>query len=143
MATSAFKGGITLKLGDGAGTEVFTAIGEVIDLDGIGESSTEIDVTHMGSTAREFIPGMVTGNVVTARCSLVLAQTQQDAIITDYKSGVERNFEVVIADGTTTRTGAFAMVLLSYGHTYSGDQSAQNQLEFSGRITGGVTWTDV
>lgn len=51
--------GITFKVGDGASTEVFTAIANATNIDISGRSVDEIDFTHLASTGgyREFRAG--------------------------------------------------------------------------------------
>lgn len=67
MATKARAGvGATLKMGDGASTEVFTAIGGIVNLSGPELSVEEIEATSLDSTGgyKEYIPGMKDGGAV-------------------------------------------------------------------------------
>lgn len=57
--------GIKLLMGDGGGPEVFTAVGNVPSLDGLTETMTMLDGTHLDSGEyMEVIPGMKTGGQV-------------------------------------------------------------------------------
>jgi hypothetical protein len=61
MATTARLGyGATFSIGDGGGTEVFTALSEVIEVGPPSLSRASVDATHHGSTERyqDFIPGL-------------------------------------------------------------------------------------
>ncbi len=144
MTTGAYAGGNTLKIGDGGGTEAFTAIGEVQSVSGIGQTNQEIRVTHWGSTGHEYIASLAEGSQTTIVCNTVLLNTEQLAAITDVKAAESaRNFEFVTTDGTTVRTGSFAMAMLGYEYNPStGEQGEQNQLTISGRISGDITWVD-
>ena len=145
MTTAAFTGGNTLKIGDGAGTEVFTALGDVDSVDGIGVTNAEIRTTSWENLAHAYIAGMPDGNQVTITVNTVLTDAQVNQVITDVENReAARNFEYVLTDGTTVRTGSFAMTMLSYQYNAStGEQSSPNQIVLTGRITNGISWTDV
>jgi predicted secreted protein len=67
MATKARAGvGATLQMGDGAGTEVFTAIAGIVNIGGPELSVEEIEATSLDSTGgyKEYIPGMKDGGAV-------------------------------------------------------------------------------
>jgi hypothetical protein len=53
--------GSILKLGDGASTEVFTAVSKVRSIDPIAEESPLVDSTNLDSTGREYIGGLQDG----------------------------------------------------------------------------------
>ena len=65
MATVAFLGSQTLlKIGNAASPEVFTTIGEVTSIGAIGQRNDLVEVTHMLSTAKEYIGGLPDGQEV-------------------------------------------------------------------------------
>lgn len=53
--------GSILKMGDGAGTEVFTAVTKIRRIDAISEESPLVDSTNLDSTGREYIGGLADG----------------------------------------------------------------------------------
>lgn len=53
--------GSILKLGDGASTEVFTAVSKVRSIDALSEESPLVDSTNLDSTGREYIGGLQDG----------------------------------------------------------------------------------
>lgn len=104
MTASAAKIGFgtLLKIGDGAGSEVFTTIAEVKNVSGVGMTQGLAEVTHMESAdrVREFIPTLIDMNPITFGINFLADNTQHDAIQTDMKNGTKRNFKIVIADAT-------------------------------------------
>jgi hypothetical protein len=53
--------GSILKLGDGATTEVFTAVSKIRSVDAIAEESPLVDSTSLESTGREYVGGLADG----------------------------------------------------------------------------------
>lgn len=107
MATSAVSShGTLLKIGDGGGSEVFTTIGEVLDISGPSyELSTEEVTNHDSSGWREFIPTLLDVGEITFDINYYSATTQ-DQIETDHRAKTKRNFKLVFplpASGTDTR----------------------------------------
>lgn len=141
MTTNAFIGGLTVKLGDAASPEVFTAIEEVIDFPDMGESNELVDATHFGSNgSKEYIAGLSDGDEITIRCNLLnTGNTQQVAMRTAVKAKATRNFEVVLTDGTNAETYAFAATLLSWKAGPTIDD--RNTMDFTAKISGAITIT--
>ena len=135
MATDAKLGaGSLLKLGDGLSPEVFTTIAEVLRVGPIGQSAAEIDVTHLESTAKEYIGALPDGDTVEFEMNFVAGNTQQQAL----RDGVRatKNFEMAFSDSSSA---SFAMVILAFQR---GETTPEGQLTatVSGRITGDITW---
>lgn len=140
MATSAFLGGsgnVTFKVGNGAGTEVFTAIEEMQSLSGLGQTNELVPVTHFASTANEYIAGMADGSEITVQCNLVQGATVQGTVLTKVKAKESGNVQIVITDGTTSETYSFAVAYL--GWTVEPQVSAQNTISFTMKISGDIT----
>lgn len=135
----AYYGGITVKIGDGAGTEVFTALENVISLSGLGVTNNLIDVTSFDSNGvMEYIPGLADGETITIECNEVLDATTQLALITDVAAGTQsRNIEIEATDGTNTTTYSMATVPMSYSINPS--VSDKNTISFSLKISGAIT----
>ncbi len=116
MATSAISShGTLLKIGDGAGTEVFTTIAEVLDISGPGLSvSVEETTNHDSGGWRERTPTLKDGGEVTFDINYYSATTQ-DQIETDMLALTKRNWKLVFplpASGTDTR--AFAAYVTGF-----------------------------
>lgn len=136
MATDAFYGGVDFKIGDGAGSEVFTTLEEVTEISGLGEVLELIEVTHFGSGgSKEYIAGQADGKEVSVTCNHVLGATQQGYVKTN--KGATGNIEVDITDGTTTETYSFAAVYM--GWELNPNNSDKNAISFTFKISGGIT----
>jgi len=136
MATNAFYSGMTFKIGDGAGSEVFTALEEVTELSGFGETSELIEVTHFGSGgSKEYIAGLADGKEITVTCNHVMDATQQGFV--KGNKGETGNIQIEFTDGTNTETYDFAAVYLGWETNPS--NSDKNTITFTFKISGGIT----
>jgi hypothetical protein len=70
--------GTVLKMGDGAATEVFTAVAKIRSIDPITQTKPLVDVTDLESTAREFIGGLKDGDEFGITASLLLDNPSHD-----------------------------------------------------------------
>jgi hypothetical protein len=106
MATTAAIGyGTLLKRGDGGGTEVFTAIGELKSLSGPSYSMDTPEATHMASAnaAKEYVAGLIDAGEVTAEVNFLNDSTQNltAGIKLDWKNRTKRNFQIYFPTATT------------------------------------------
>ena len=77
MATVASQG-VTFKVGDGGGPEVFNTVGEVTTISGLrGGSAQVIDVSTLASTRREKIMGLPDEGQITVGLNYDPADSQQ------------------------------------------------------------------
>ncbi len=113
MVTSAeFAQGTLLKGGDGAETEVFTTIAEVLDISGPGLSMEPVDATsHDSDGWKEFIAGLKDGGDVSFDIQYIPSNaTHKNAsggVLYDFDQRTLRNFQLVFPDsGSTTWTFA-------------------------------------
>lgn len=114
IAKSSF--GTLLKIGDGAGSEVFTTIGEVRDISGPAIAVGTEEVTpHDGSGWREFVPTLIEGGEITFDINFNKATTQgfTGGLYADMIAKTKRNFQIVLPT-TAAATGAFAAYITSY-----------------------------
>jgi hypothetical protein len=134
MATNAVLGaGSSLKLGDGASPEVFTTIAEVLRCGAIGQQTSEIEVTHLSSTSKEYIGALPEGSTVEFSLNFV-GGTQQNALRDGV--GTTKNFKMQFSDNTQA---TFAFVVLGFMRDETTPES-QLTATVNGRITGGITW---
>jgi hypothetical protein len=130
--------GCVLKRGDGGGTEVFTAIGEVISINGVGSgSASEIDVTNLSSTAKEFLLGLKDEGEVSISLNLDTGDTMQTGLRSDRDANTLRNFQLDLTDSGPT-TLSFSAYVKTYPISIAVDDKIG--LEVSLRISGPVTW---
>ncbi len=138
--SDAFTAGLTVKRGDGAGTEVFTAISEVTALGGLGVNNDQIEVTNFDSAgSKEYIGGLADGTELTIECNFLPADVAQQALIGDVDSKTTRNIQITITDGTTPKTYTFATAPLKWEIVPAVD--SQNKLNFTLKISGTITVT--
>lgn len=140
MATGAFIGGegnVSLKIGDGAGSEVFTALEEVTSISGLGEANELVEATHFASDAKEYIAGLADGQEITVECNLVQGATQQAAVLAKVKAKENGNVQIDITDGSTSDTYSFEVTYLSWSITPS--IAERMTLSFTMKISGEIT----
>jgi hypothetical protein len=140
MSTSAFLGSQTLlKVGDAASPEVFTTIGEVVSIGPIAQKKDLIEVTHMLSTAKEFIGGLSDGQEIEIVCNFLPTNTQQVALITAAASiTAAKNFKYVLPTGGGSLTSSFSALVLSSSVGPTTPNTA-TQVSFGLKVTGAIT----
>jgi hypothetical protein len=77
--------GSILKLGDGAATEVFTAIAKVRRIDPITQTKPLVETTNLDSTGREYIGGLADGDEFSVEANLLM-----DAVTHGEESGMDK-----------------------------------------------------
>ena len=130
--------GAQFQRGDGAGTEVFTTIAEVKSFSGPGGEASEIDVTSLDSTGKEFRLGLQDEGNITLDCLLVPGDTAQEGLRADRAAGTVRNFKLILPDTATTTLSFAALVK---GFSIAGGVDDVVSASVSLRVTGAVTWS--
>lgn len=104
---------VVLKVGDGAGTEVFTAVDmDLISFSAPSSTAELKDVTDFASSGyREYLAGLKDGQDLEFRFHDKLVSTARASLITDQGAGTTRNFQLTYSDGTSTETTSFSMVV--------------------------------
>lgn len=139
MPTNALKSqGIFVRFGDGGSPEVFTAIGEVVSIEGPGGEATIIDATHLQSTAKEKLIGLPDEGRVTLNVNLVPGDVGQIQLRNDRLNATKRNYKITLTDSPATNL-TFAAYCMGFSISSGVDDkvSASIQLE----VTGAVTWS--
>lgn len=128
--------GTEFQRGDGATSELYTAIAEVINITGPGLSRDFIDVTHLGSTGgyREFIGSFRDGGEYTFTCNFVRAE--YDLILADFENNSAVNYQVVMPD-TDATTMQFAGLVTALPMTIPFDDKVT--VDVTIKISGAVT----
>ncbi len=130
--------GTELRIGDGAvGTEVFTLIGKVRNIDWTGRAVPAVRTTSMESGAETFIGGILDGGEVSGELNYIPADVEQEQLETDFEARTLRNFELEMADGTTTVTYTFAAIITELGTAVPLDDVVTRS--FSLKVSGLVT----
>jgi predicted secreted protein len=108
MASSAFWAfGSKIQLGDGATSESFADIAEVVDLVPPAMTKDSIDVTNHSSTNRwkEFIPGMKDGGSVSVKANWLPTNATHDGstgVLEAFTDNVNHNWKIVLPDSLLT-----------------------------------------
>lgn len=115
--TAWISNGAVIAVGDGASPEVFTAIGEVLTIDGPKESRPIIDTSTLSSSIRSGKVGLRDGGTVAVTCHLDPATTAQDTVYTHFTAatGTEKNYRITLTDTSPAETITFAAVVQEYG----------------------------
>lgn len=139
MTTSAFIGSQTLlKLGNGASPEIFTTIGEVVSIGPLAQVKELVEVTHLESTAKEFIGGLTDGQSIQVVCNYIPANAQQNALIIAAGSNTAaKNFKYVLPSGGGNMTFTFSALVLgaSVGPTTPNEPT---RVTFDLKVTGSI-----
>lgn len=145
MTTLAFIGSQTLlQLGDGTSPEVFGTVGEVTDIGPLAQKKDLVEVTHMLSTAKEFIGGLSDGQEISVDCNYIPTNPQQIALLLAAATpSAAKNFKYVLPSTAAggVKTFSFAAIVLgsSIGPTTPNTATKINfSLKISGPITGPV-----
>jgi hypothetical protein len=110
MATLAAIGhGTTFAKSDMGGTPVYTALADVISIEGPGLTRDTVDATHMGSTERfrEFVGGLRDAGEVTIELNFDPGGTAQIALVASYRSDSAINYRITFPDATIWEFAAF------------------------------------
>ena len=138
--SNAFLGGFQFKRGDGGSPEVFTLVPEVYEIGNVGKTNALIKVTSFDSAGNEeYIGGLSDGTEIQIKANLVLGSTQQLALQTDVSNRANRNFQLAITDGTTTKTLSFGASCLAWSYEPAVDN--RNSISYTLKISGAITIT--
>jgi len=114
--------GTLLKIGDGGGTETFTAIAECTNISGPNLSLDLVEVTHHESTGafKERIGTLLDGGTISLDLSFIpTAATHRDAsggLLDDMLNKTKRNFQLQFPDSGST-TWSFAAYVNAFNVT--------------------------
>lgn len=128
----------TVKMGDGATPEVFTTIGGVTSFSGIDGEATEIDITSLTSTAKEYLVGLTDPGNMTLEVNYDPDDAQQTAVRTALDAGTLKNFEITLTD-TTPTVITFSAYVKSFSISGGVDDKMNGSISL--RISGSVTFT--
>lgn len=137
MSSNALESqGMVIKRGNGASPEVFTAIPEVRSINGPDGSASEIDVTDLSSTSREFRMGLKDEGTITLDMMFIPANTVHAGLRTDRANRTLRNFQLLFTDSPAT-TWSFAAYV--QGLSVSNEVDAVTTASVTLRISGSIT----
>lgn len=142
MASNAISSfGTLLKIGDGGGTETFTTIAEVTDINGVSlKSNTEDTTNHSspGSFEEKIVTTLTMGPIKFGINFIPTAATHSytTGLIKDWKDKTKRNFQLVFPNtGATTWTFSAFVTLVDIKSPVKGKLSADVNLDITGQPT--------
>jgi hypothetical protein len=102
MSSAIITAGTVISIGTTAATassDTYTAIGEVVSFDGPGGSASVIDVSHLGSTAREKRKGLKDSGQFSITVNRIFSDVGQTALITAQDEDEPYNVKVLYPSG--------------------------------------------
>lgn len=123
----------------GALPSTFTNIGELRTFSGPELTAALIDVTHLASTAREFLTSPIPNNgKVSISVFTKTSDTQHKLLRDAVSAGTKYGFQVEFSDGAKFK---FIGLVESFKINAGGvDEALTTDIEL--QITGAITWTD-
>lgn len=90
--------GIVLKRGGDGSPTTYTALSNVISIDGPGGSSSEIDITNLSSSAKEFKIGLKDEGTLSVELNYDPSDTGHTGLLSDRDNRTRRSFQIVLTD---------------------------------------------
>ncbi len=139
MVVSGFRGaGTVFSRGDGASPEVFNTVTNVISITGPQISKEDIEVTHLGSTAKEFISALDDPGELQLQMNWDPSNAQHVGMRSDAEGSTTRNYRIVWNDASSTQVD-----FLGEAMDFSLDTQPNAAVVASVRvkISGALTWS--
>ncbi len=113
----------------------WTEIAEITDFSGPDGTASEIDITHLQSTAKEFLMGLLDEGSFSLSINWAPSDTGQKAAIAARKARAEKDFKITYSDDSTATFKGYILGLSSSGAV---DGKIDGSITI--RITDEVTW---
>jgi len=132
---------LTITVGSGTLTPVtYTTLGNVRSITDLESgSASEIDVTHLQSTAKEWRLGLVDNGSVSLDLDRVNSDAGQAAAQARRIDGVATNFKIVLPSGTTPTASFSGLVRKFSVASIAVDGVVKGAVEI--RVNGAITWS--
>jgi hypothetical protein len=127
--------GFELEIGTGASPAAFVEIGEITSFQGLDGQAAEIDVTHLKSTAKEFLMGLQDFGSFNIDVNYLPEDPGQMRLRAVKATGDIENFRATLSDGTEFTFTGFVL-----SNPISGGVDAKVDGSFSLRISGDVVF---
>ena len=137
--SEAFIGNIFFER-EGSTPGQYDRVCEVFSITGVGETNSLEDVTTFCSGGyREFIGGLADGEEMSIEANYGTSNSMTSLMIDDVKAKTNKNYRLVIEDGSPTTVMSFAGTPLSWVLNPSVD--SKNTISFTVKISGEVAIT--
>lgn len=135
MANAIETQGFTFEIGNGDSPLTYTAVGEISNFSGFDGQAAEIDVTHLQSTAKEFLMGLQDFGSFSLDANYLPSDAGQVLMRAGKTSRAVQDFRATFSDSSTATFQGFVL-----SATTSGGVDSKVDTSFSIRITGVVTF---
>lgn len=136
MSSAIQTQGFTLGIQRTASPGEYTAIGEITDFSGFDGKAAEIDVTHLLSTAKEFLMGLQDFGNFSIDVNYLPTDPGQVLLRAAKTSRDVQQFQMTLSDGSKATFSAYVL-----SATVKGGVDAKVDGSFDLRITGAVSFT--
>lgn len=132
--------GITYEISTTTGGSIYTALGEVSDIELPSDEVEEVDVTHYGSPdrTREFIAGLINTGEASFTINWIPSSATDILLRALRISGETRNHKITFPNGATVTYPAFIK-----GYAPSAPIDDKLSAQFTVKKAGAETWEDV
>lgn len=131
-----FALGAVIKMGDGAPTEVFTAIPGPTDFNYTPPQPDQIDVTDHDSTSREYLQGLAGDGELTAEFWWNAAEPMQIALRDKHTESQPTNFQLI------AKSGMIIDLAATVSHSFEFGTADAEKMIVTWRISGTPVYTD-
>ena len=128
-------GGAAFTSGGTATPVTYSTVGNIKDFTGFDGSASEIDVTNLASTAKEFQLGIVDSGQFSMNIDQDNSDAGQIALRSKQASRLIANFKLVLPNGNTA---SFTGFVKKFGTQGAVDAAVKSSVDI--RITGAITW---
>lgn len=137
MADAIGTQGFMFEVGEGNSPETFLEVKEITNFSGFDGQAAEIDVTHLQSTAKEFLMGLQDFGQFNIDVNYLAADPGQQELRAIKATRSKRLFRCTFSDSSTATFEAYVL-----SNPVSGGVDAKVDGSFALRITGDVTFQE-
>lgn len=135
MAQAIETQGFKFEISPATSPLVWTEVKEIVSFSGFDGQAAEIDVTHLQSTAKEFLMGLQDFGNFTLEANYLPADAGQDAMRAAKASRDIKTFRCTFSDATTATFSGYVL-----SASASGGVDSKVDTSFNVRISGDVVF---
>jgi len=113
----------------------WSEVGEVVDMNLEDPGATEINTTHLQSTAKEYLMGLEDAGSYTFSVNWLFTDAGQEALRTAKTSRALKNFRVTYSDDSTATFSAYVQTFTGPSLGVDDKMSGSITLKISGAVT--------
>jgi len=129
--------GFKLEIGEPTGSPEYVEVKEITTFKGFDGQAAEIDITHLQSTAKEFLMGLQDFGTFSIDVNYLASDDGQQAMRAAKASRDKKLFRATFSDNSTAVFDGYVL-----SNPLSGGVDAKVDGSFDVRITGAVTFDD-